>query len=52
MTAPKVIRIGMAALASSAILVGSSLGQQGANPRPGAAEATVYTPPPALPSAS
>jgi len=49
MTTPDLIRIAALAAVSSAILVGSSVGQSAA-PGPSFAEATVYTPPPPLPS--
>jgi soluble lytic murein transglycosylase len=50
MVAPDLIRIAALAAVSSLILVGSSIGQNA--PGPGSADATVYTPPAALPSAA
>ncbi len=53
MDAAQMTRIGLVALAASAFLVTSSVGQQSQTaPAPANAQASAYTPPPALPSMS
>jgi len=53
MDAAQMTRIGLVALAASAFLVTSSVGQQSqTGPAPATAQASAYTPPPALPSTS
>ena len=52
MDALRMLRVATIAAVSSALLVASSAGQQGTAPGPASAEATVYTPPPPLPSAA
>ena len=52
MDVPQMTRIALTALAASAFLVTSSVGQSGTAPAPTTARASAYTPPAAMPSAS
>ncbi len=52
MDVPQMTRIALTALAASAFLVTSSVGQSGTAPAPTTAQASAYTPPADMPSAS